>query len=214
MLTAFALCSSVSAQGAQPWTLQTAAFGSAEQAAAAVTRLRERGFDAYGERSDEVTRVRVGCFLDRTSAEDVALTLAQQGDVQIVPLNAGAGATFCIRREAGFFLPAAWGVAKNTPRDITFWVDAAGRRYLRYDGRGWRVYQDALGAAVSSSASPAAAREALTPIRVDSLLVGSGQPLWRSGTGQTLVVRGEASIFTLTLTPPDSANSSPGERSE
>ena len=164
---AFIFCStSISAQGAQLWTLQSAAFGNAEQAAAAVTQLRSSGFDAYGERSDEITRVRVGCFLDRASAEDVASTLARQSDVQVVPLNAGARVTFCIRREAGFFLPAAWGVAQNTPQGITFWVDAAGRRYLRYDEQGWQVYQDASAAVVSGlSVSPASKVAPAPPAR-------------------------------------------------
>ena len=209
----------VSAQGTQLWTLQSAAFADAEQAAGVVSQLRSSGFDAYAERSGEITRVRVGCFLDRTSAEDVALTLAQQSDVQVVPLNAGARVTFCIHREAGFLLPEAWGVVENTPRDITFWVDAAGRRYLRYNERGWQVYQNAAAAVVSELAADlSTASEQRTPFRVNSLFVGSGQPLWRSKNDrrQTLVVQGEASIFTLTLLPPDDSSeaSSLSERSE
>ncbi len=209
----------VSAQSAQLLTLQTAAFGNAEQAEAVVSQLRTGGFDAYGEPSGEITRVRVGCFLDRASAEDVASTLAQQSDVQVVPLNAGARVTFCVRREAGFFLPAAWGVAQNTPQSITFWVDVAGRRYLRFDERGWRVYQDASAAVVSGPVSSVAKEGVSTPIRVNSLFVGSGQPLWRSADDerQTLVVQGEASVFTLTLLSPDELspeNTSLGERSE
>ena len=192
---------------APPWTLQTSAFSSAESARAAVAQLRTLGFDAYSEPGEGVTRVRVGCFLDRTNAEDVAASLARyERGVQVVSLNNGAGVSFCVRREAGFFLPRAWGVASSTPEHITFWVGAAGQRYLRFDGRNWQIYQSAasLDANVASistlglTTSQPLAQAA--PIRVNSLVVGLGRPLWRSG--RTLVVQNEEAIFTLSLSPP------------
>ena len=196
------------------WTLQTSAFSDAAPAAAAVAQLREAGFDAYSERFGEVVRVRVGCFLDREGAEAVAASLAQSTDAQIVPMNplVTSSPTFCVRLEAGFKLPAAWGVVSNTPDGITFWVDAAGRRYLRFDANGWRVYQNAASIGGSGVARTGQrGRESVSqtaPIRVDSLLVGTGEPLWRSGSSafsslQTFVVQGEDEIFTLTLTPPE-----------
>lgn len=190
------------------WTLQTSAFSDAAPAAAAVEQLREAGFDAYSERFGEVVRVRVGCFLDRDSAEDVAASLAQRVDMQIVPMNppSTSSPTFCVRLEAGFKLPAAWGVVNNAPDGITFWVDAAGRRYLRFDESGWRIYQNAarMNETVSAETDRQGRRSGqIVPIRVDFLLVGIGEPLWHSSSldTQTLVVRGEDEIFTLTLTP-------------
>ena len=206
LVVLFALATFTHAQ-TQRWTLQTSAFRGAEQAQAAVRDLRSSGFDAYSERSGDVTRVRVGCFLDRASAEDVAASVAQRSDVQVVALSANISSdlTFCVRREAGFALPAAWGVAGSTPAHITFWVDAAGQRYLRFDGRDWRVYQDAT--PLQGIAAGEVRRERLSqagPIRVDSLLIGSGRLLWSSPaqSTRTVVVQGETEIFTLTLLSP------------
>ena len=194
-----------SAQSAQVWTLQTAAYGSAEGAAAAVQALRERRFDAYSERSGAVTRVRVGCFLDRASAEDVAAQVAPYGDVQIVAFNPRAeGASdvsFCVRREAGFALPNAWGVTEKTSEHITFWVDAAGTRYLRFDGRGWRIYQATSQVAAATPSRKGSAQAA--PLYANARLIGSGELLWRTQASQrTFVVQGEEAVFTLTLLPP------------
>lgn len=192
------------AQSAQSWTLQTAAFSGAERANLVVRELRQAGFDAYSERSRAVTRVRVGCFLDRESAEVVATGLARRTgvqEVQIVALNranVAQGPTFCVRREAGFRLPARWGIAENTPSAITFWVSAAGPRALRFDGREWRISQSAP----LQRAPERTARAA--PIRADSLLIGSGRTLWRSpaqGSPRTLVVQGAEAVFTLSLIP-------------
>ena len=171
-----------------------------------MAQLRTLGFDAYSEPGEGVTRVRVGCFLDRANTEDVAASLARyERGVQVVPLNSGAGVSFCVRREAGFFLPRAWGVASSTPEHITFWVGAAGRRYLRFDGRNWQVYQSAasLGRDVALISTDLTTNQPLAqaaPIRVNSLVVGLGRPLWRSG--RTLVVQNEEAIFTLSLSPP------------
>ena len=201
-LTLLACLTLVHAQSAQPWTLQTAAFGDAARADVAVRGLRQAGFDAYSERSQAVTRVRVGCFLERASAEGVAASLAQQTGVrelQIVAFNragVSVGPTFCVRREAGFMLPARWGVAETTPGAITFWVDAAGPRALRYDGRAWRISQSAP----SQSASVRAAARA-APVRANSLLVGYGRTLWRSPSARTFVVQGAEAVFTLSLVP-------------
>ena len=189
---------------APPWTLQTSAFSSAESAASAVAQLRALGFDAYSEPGEALTRVRVGCFLDRANAEDVAASLARyERGVQVVPLNRGAKVSFCVRREAGFFLPQAWGVASSTPEHVTFWVGVAGRRYLRFNGRDWQIYQNTAEADVLTSTSGLTANEPLTqtaPIRVNSLVVGLGRPLWKRG--RTLVVQNEEAIFTLSLSPP------------
>ena len=185
------------AQTAQ-WTLQTAAFSDAGSADRAVRELRGAGFDAYSERAQAATRVRVGCFLDRASAEGVAaLVRRTEKRVQIVALNrAGIGPTLCVRREAGFRLPARWGVADNTPSAITFWVDAAGPRALRFDGREWRISQDAPSQGASGRITARAA-----PVRADSLLVGYGRTLWRSPSARTFVVQGAEAVFTLSLTP-------------
>ena len=190
------------------WTLQTSAFRDAELAVVTVEQLRDAGFDAYSERFGEVVRVRVGCFLGRESAEDMAANLAQHVDMQIVPMNQGTtpGPTFCVHLEAGFKLPAAWGVVENAPEGITFWIDAAGRRFLRFDASGWRIYQNAalMNETVSVETDKQGRRSGqIVPIRVDSLLIGIGELLWHgsSSAAQTLVVRGKDEIFTLTLTP-------------
>ncbi len=205
-LALFVLLNSTFAQDARAWTLQTAAFANAEQAAAAVSGLRERGFDAYSERSGAVTRVRVGCFLDRTSAEVVAEHAARDGEAQVVPLSPGtantSGVTFCVRREAGFVPPAAWGIAERTAAHVTFWVDVAGRRYLRFDGQGWSIYQNV--ARLPGVAGDAAPKRTLrpAPVRARSLLVGSGEVLWRSPRGATFLIQDEEAVFSLTLVSP------------
>ncbi len=208
-LALLALLAPVHAQSAQPWTLQTAAFSDAARADVAVRGLRQAGFDAYSERAQEVTRVRVGCFLDRESAEVVAVHLARrtEGRAQIVALNRAAvsvGPTFCVRREAGFTLPARWGVAETTPDTITFWVNAAGPRALRFDGRAWRIRQSAPLRGASERAEVQTAQAA--PVRAGSLFVGFGRTLWRSparSSPQTFVVQDAEAISTLTLIPFD-----------
>ena len=63
----------------------------------------------------------------------------------VVPFQEGAGATVCAAREPGFITPASWGIEARSAEAVSFWLEAAGRRGITFDGDRWSVVQNGLG---------------------------------------------------------------------
>lgn len=187
---------------AQRWTIQAFAFGHSSRAAATVQGLREVGFDAYTDAATEgsLVEVRIGCFSAQADAaalvQDVRLRVA--ADALVVPFREGAAATVCVERVVGFIPPAAWGVASANEAEVTFWLEATGRRYITFDGERWQLQ----GGAVERATPPedtTPLTDRLAPARPEGLPVGfratqsRGLPLVRAdlGGGSLLITAGE-----------------------
>lgn len=215
---------------AERWTVQVFAYKNLSRAAIIAERLRGVGYDAYtGELPESsLIGVRIGCFGAQADAEGLAQDVRQRVtlDALVVPFQEGAEVTVCVERELGFIPPARWGVHRQSATEVTFWVEAAGRRYITFDGERWALMQvdgivdgaldgvtdtDPLTAPLNTppqaglTATFRATRSRGLPlVRADlgggSLLVAAGSLLWRSA--QTAVVQGGADVFALRLTKP------------
>ena len=64
---------------APAYVVQVGAFSNANNADAMSKKIREQGFDAYTRKIGSTTRVRVGPYPDRKSAESAAARLERQG---------------------------------------------------------------------------------------------------------------------------------------
>ncbi len=215
---------------AERWTVQVFAYRSPSRAAAIAERLRGVGYDAYTDELPEssLIGVRIGCFGAQADAAGLAQDVRQRValDALVVPFQEGAEVTVCVERELGFIPPAQWGVYRQSATEVTFWVEAAGRRYITFDGERWTLMQ--AGGVADSTLDGGADTDPLTEplntppqagltatfratrsrglplVRADlgggSLLVAAGSLLWRSA--QAAVVQGGANVFALRLTKP------------
>ncbi len=215
---------------AQRWTIQVFAYAASARAEAVAERLRGVGFDAYTDAvpGSALVQVRIGCF----SAQDDADALAQDvrervaADALVVPFQEGAEVTACVERVPGFIPPAAWGLESTSDTQVTFWLEADGRRTITFDGARWTLQQggeaaggsEALGATPDLftdllDASPQAGLSAtfratqsrgLPLVRADlgsgSLLVAAGTLLW--GSDRAAVVQQGTDFFALRLLRP------------
>jgi len=214
---------------AQRWTIQVFAYAASARAEAVAERLRGVGFDAYTDAvpGSALVQVRIGCF----SAQDDADALAQDvrervaADALVVPLQEGAGVTVCAERVPGFIPPLAWGLESASDTQVTFWLEADGRRTITFDGARWTLQQ---GGAAGGSEVPGGAPDLLTDlldappptglsatfratqsrglplVRADlgggSLLVAAGTLLW--GSDRAAVVQQGTDVFALRLVRP------------
>ena len=210
---------------AERWTIQVFAYAQAERAQAVADQLRGFGYDAYTDTlpGGSLTQVRIGCFGGSADAGALAADVRQRVtlDAFVAPFQAGAAATVCADREPGFLAPAAWGLETRSASAVTFWLEAAGRRSITFDGDRWTLAQ-------GQNADPAwfADPELLPPppappsgltadfrattsrglplVRADlgggSLLVTAGELVWSSA--QAAVVRRGAEVFAIRLYRP------------
>jgi hypothetical protein len=216
---------------AQQWAIQAFAFGQTSQADTVVTRLREVGLDAYTSSPRETTlsQVRIGCFGDQQDAEALAQDVRQRValDAHVVPFVAGDAATVCTARQLGFIPPVAWGIEDASASSVSFWLEAAGRPTITFDGERWTLQQGGGGSLEALEPfegqddvldtlldpSPAAGlsvrfratqSRGLPLIRADfaggSLLVAAGELLWASP--RAAVVQEGSDVFALRLYRP------------
>lgn len=139
------------------YTVQTVAFPDHREASETVAELRQLGFDAYTEftmhEGRQFSRVRIGCFTDRNSADLLARSLrgaiTRQAVVQ--PINPDAAVAFCSRNEVGFVKPVSWAVQWQADEQIMFRVELGGHTgYVHLvDGR-WQLLHEPLAAPANS----------------------------------------------------------------
>lgn len=219
---------SVNAQ-AERWAIQVFAFGDEAQAVSVAGQLRAVGFDAYSSTPPEssLAQVRIGCFSDQLDADALAQDVRQRValDALVVPFAEGDDAAVCVTRQLGFIPPAQWGLEAQTATSVTFWLEAAGRRTITFDGDNWQLAQsenegadplgtlqdDPLTALLTPGDPPglsahfrATQSRGLPLLRADlaggSLLVASGKLLWSSA--RAAVLQGGADVFALRLYRP------------
>ena len=210
---------------AERWTIQVFAYAQAERAQRVADELRSFGYDAYTDTlpGASLTQVRIGCFGGSADAGALAEDVRQRVtlDAFVTPFQAGAAATVCAEREPGFLAPAQWGLEARSADAVIFWLEAAGRRSVTFDGDRWTLIQgpDAdpawfadptllppppgpppgLGAAFRATTS-----RGLPLVRADlgggSLLVSAGELVWSSA--RSAVVRRGAEVFAIRLYRP------------
>lgn len=130
---------------ANGWTVQTAAFQDYRQATSQAAELLALGFDAYLEfvmqDGKQYTRVRIGCYRERASAEAVAKELAGRITVEAAaqPLTENARTRACVTWDTGFLKPQRWELTRRGA-DVVFRVEVGGHvGYLSHDGQAWRL---------------------------------------------------------------------------
>lgn len=146
---------------AQLWTIQTAAFRDYRDATAAVEQLKTQGFEAYseftmGSDNQQYSRVRIGCFDSKETAELIVQRLlgTVTKEAVSVPLTPGIAMPTCIMRSIGFIQPATWYVYITTPDYAVFMVDLQGKQaFIKYDGASWQLGQSLGELGVSANSS-------------------------------------------------------------
>jgi hypothetical protein len=143
---------------AQRWTIQAFAYAASARAEAVTERLRGVGFDAYTDTlpGSSLVLVRIGCFGAQADADALAQDVRERvaADALVIPFQEGAEATVCVERELGFIPPAAWGLAATSSEQVTFWLEAQGRRYISFDGERWELRQTATQTAPQATTTP------------------------------------------------------------
>jgi len=178
------------------WTVQTVAFPDYRQAQAAEAELKRLGFDAYTEftmhEGKQYTRVRVGCYTARESAEWLAelLVAGFVAEAAVLPYTDEAEAAFCVRDEVGFIKPRDWDIQVQDALQIVFRVRVGGHTgYVRLRDGQWRLLT-AIEPATSPAAVPAVRFEQLSlagqqvvRARTPSgdRVVCPGRLIWQSG---------------------------------
>ena len=132
------------------YTVQTVALGNYQEALETAASLRDLEFDAYVDfamfEGRQFARVRVGCFLDRPSAEAQAEFLRGNVTAEAVAVEAETPAPsgVCLRREVGFALPEVWAEHSSSPETVAYRVEVGGEdAYLVFGAAGWEIAQDA-----------------------------------------------------------------------
>lgn len=131
---------------ADAWTVQTVALRDLREARAAAAELRTLGLDGYTEfamsQGKQYVRVRLGCYLDRETADGMARLLRGRvtKEAVSVPLSVGAPVRGCVQRQVGFLKPSRWQPDGAGVGD--FHVEVAGQRArVVYAGTRWAVLQ-------------------------------------------------------------------------
>ena len=162
---ALAVCMVGSAATAAGWTIQTIALRDLREAEITAEDLRQFGLDAYTEfamwEGEQFVRVRLGCFADRDSAEEMALRIRANLVADAVPVERTPGAPSggCLEERTGFLYPAEWRqVADRVPAFEIAMADTVA--VVRHDGRRWRVEQDAEALPLLSPQTPPRFRQA------------------------------------------------------
>jgi SPOR domain len=156
LLTSYFLLSTAYAQ---LWTIQTAAFRDYRDAIAAVDQLKTQGFDAYsefamGSDNQQYTRVRIGCFDSKETADLTVQRLlgAYTKEAASVTLSPGTPIPTCLMRSIGFIAPSTWYIYSTTPDYAVFMVDFQGKQaFIKYDGATWQMGQNLSELGVTAS---------------------------------------------------------------
>lgn len=139
-----------SAAAQDVWTVQTVALRDLREARGMAAELQLHGLPAYTEFTMQsglqYVRVRVGCYLDRETAEAWAGLLRGGGLVnEAVPVVMDASPPAgidCVTADVGFRKPDSWSLVSGAGELPVFEVTVAGHQaYLRFDGERWRVWQ-------------------------------------------------------------------------
>ncbi len=146
---------------AQLWTIQTAAFRDYRDAIAAVDQLKTQGFEAYsefamGDDSQQYTRVRIGCFDSKETADLTVQRLlgAYTKEAASVALTPGTPIPTCLSRSIGFVTPSTWYIYITTSDYAVFMVDFQGKQaFLKFDGTTWQMGQNLSELGVTATGS-------------------------------------------------------------
>lgn len=147
-LAGWLACALAAAQ--EVWTVQTVALRDLREARGMAAELQLHGLPAYTEFTMQAglqyVRVRVGCYLDRDTAEAWAGLLRGGGVVnEAVPVvmdGAPPAGLDCVTADVGFRKPEQWSLVSGAGELPVFEVLVAGHpAYLRFDGERWRVWQ-------------------------------------------------------------------------
>ena len=173
---------------AQLWTIQTAAFRDYRDAIAAVDQLKTQGFAAYSEfamgtDNQQYTRVRIGCFDSKETADLTVQRLlgAYTKEAASVTLTPGTPIPTCLMRSIGFVLPSTWYVYLTTPDYAVFMVDFQGRQaFLKFDGANWQMGQtlSELGVNASGLSATSGYFSEIAASPYPQIIYNSGAPLF------------------------------------
>jgi hypothetical protein len=173
---------------AQLWTIQTAAFRDYRDAIAAVDQLKTQGFEAYSEfamgtDNQQYTRVRIGCFDSKETADLTVQRLlgAYTKEAAAVTLTPGTPIPTCLMRSIGFVLPSTWYTYISTPDYAVFMVDFQGSQaFLKFDGVSWLMGQNLseLGVTASGSSPTSGYFSEIAASPYPQIIYNSGTPLF------------------------------------
>jgi hypothetical protein len=173
---------------AQLWTIQTAAFRDYRDAIAAVDQLKTQGFEAYtefamGNDNQQYTRVRIGCFDSKETAELTVQRLlgTYTKEAASVTLTPGSPIPTCLSRSIGFVMPATWYIYITTPEYAVFMVDFQGKQaFLKFDGQNWQIGQNLseLGVNASGSSPTSGYFSEIAASPYPQIIYNNGSPLF------------------------------------
>lgn len=131
------------------WSVQVIALRDFREAESTAQQLRAYGFDAFTEfamdKGMQFVRVRVGCFVDRQSAETMAAALRGHVTDTAAPVEASVNAPVrgCVTMSVGFLKPFRWIEATEPGRVPAYLVEVAGiEAHVAHTGERWRVLQE------------------------------------------------------------------------
>ncbi len=173
---------------AQLWTIQTAAFRDYRDAIAAVDQLKTQGFEAYSEfamgtDNQQYTRVRIGCFDSKETAELTVQRLlgSYTKEASAVTFTPGTPIPTCLMRSIGFVLPSTWYVYITTPDYAVFMIDFQGKQaFLKFDGTSWQIGQNLneLGVSASGSSATSGYFSEIAASPYPQIIYNTGTPLF------------------------------------